>query len=379
MIYLDNAATSFPKPPVLIKKMSECISKYCGNPGRSGHYMSFKTAEEIYKTRKRIADLINCDNPQRIIFTGNTTESLNLGIKGVLEPGDHVITTSMEHNSVLRPIIEASKNNIQYTIVKCKEEGTLPLEEMSKAIKENTKLIVCTHASNVTGTIFPIKEIGETAKKNKILFLLDAAQSGGMLEIDIKQNHIDMIAMPGHKGLMGPQGTGFLYVRDGIVLKHLKEGGTGTESRNLFQPFEMPEGYEAGTLNSPGIAGLGETIKFIINQGIKEIKRHEEELTTLLYEELKQIKNLKVYGPSEKSKRTGIVLFNIKNMNGEEVSYQLDKYYSIASRAGYHCAGMAHETVGTQDGGAVRLSVGYYNTISEIKKTITAVKKISRN
>lgn len=377
MIYLDNAATTFPKPSVLIKKMNECINEYCGNPGRSGHQMSLRTAEEIYETRKEIANLINCQDPQRIIFTDNTTDSLNLGIKGALEPGDHVITTSMEHNSVLRPIIALAKNNVEYTIIRCKKDGTVTPEDIKKAIKPNTKLIVCTHASNITGTIFPIKEIGEIAKKYNILFLVDAAQSGGIIEVDSKKNNIDMLAMPGHKGLLGPQGTGFLYVKEGIILKHLKEGGTGTESSNLFQPFEMPEGYESGTLNAPGIIGLGETIKFIKKQGINEIKRHEDELTNHLYEELKQIKKVKLYGPTEKNNKTGIVLFNIDKMNGEEVSYQLDKNFSIASRAGYHCAGMAHETIGTQESGAVRLSIGYFNTMKEIQKAVFAVKKIS--
>ncbi len=378
MIYLDNAATSFPKPKGMLRVMNECIQKYCGNPGRSGHGMSMKTGEEIYKARKEVGKLFGIDDCSRIIFTANTTESLNLGIKGVLDRGDHVITTSMEHNSVLRPLKTLEASGVETTIVKCSVDGTLNLEKLKNEIRSNTKIIVCTHASNVTGTILPVKELGLLAKKENLIFMVDAAQSAGCIPINVKEMNIDLLAAPGHKGLLGPMGTGILFVGEGINLKPLKEGGTGTKSKDLVHPWDYPEGYEAGTVNVPGIIGLGYSVKYIERIGIENIMSYEEEIIRILDEALRNMKRITVYGPTDCRKKTGIVTFNYRGVGCEEICDMLYSDYGIASRGGFHCAGPAHKTIGTHDTGAVRLSIGPSNTKKDIYAAIEAIYKLQK-
>lgn len=378
MIYLDNGATSYPKPKGMLREMNRCISRYCGNPGRSGHAMSMKTAEKIYETRNDLAKLLNIKDPSRIIFTSNTTEALNIGIKGSLNKGDHVITTTMEHNSVLRPLKTLESQGVETTLIKCSKEGCLDLKELEKEIKENTKLIICTHSSNVTGTIMPINEIGKLAARKGLLFMVDGAQSGGNLPIDTEDINLHMLAMPGHKGLLGPMGTGFLYVKEGTQLNTLMEGGTGTNSKELSQPMDLPERYESGTLNAPGIIGLGYSAKLIREIGVENIRLHEHELIKVLGDALRDMKNVRVYGPKDCNKKTGVLAFNINNMNCEEVCQRLGSNYGIAGRGGFHCAGLAHKTIGTYDTGAVRLSVGPYNTKQDIKQAIRAIYQIQK-
>lgn len=378
MIYLDNGATSFPKPKGMLRAMYECMRDYCGNPGRSGHRMSIKTGEEIYKARNQLGKLFHIEDCSRIIFTSNATEALNLGIKGVLERGDHVITSAMEHNSVLRPLKALEEAGVETTIIRCSGDGTLNPEMLEKEIKNNTRLIICTHASNVTGTIMPVKEIGQIAKENQILYLVDAAQSAGSLPVDVKAMNIDLLAVPGHKGLLGPMGTGMLYVREGLALRPLKEGGTGTKSRELLQPQELPEGYETGTVNAPGIIGLGYSAGFVANIGVDQIRAYEEELVRILDEGLRNMKGVTVYGPWNCKKKTGIVTFNVKNLGCEEVCDRLNTDFGIATRGGFHCAALAHKTIGTYDTGAVRLSVGPFNTKSEINMALEAVYQIQK-
>lgn len=377
MIYLDNGATSFPKPNGMVQAMNDCIANYCGNPGRSGHNMSVRTGEEVYKARKALAALFKIRKPERIVFTINTTEALNLGIKGVLHPGDHVITTEMEHNSVLRPIRALEKKGVQYTFVQCNPDGSVDPKAIEEAICENTKLIVCTQASNVTGTIMPIAEIGKMAKERDILFMVDGAQGAGHMEIDI--NDVDLLAVPGHKGLLGPLGTGMLYVREGIELNSMIEGGTGTESKETIQPLDFPEGYESGTINAPGIIGLGFSARVVHETGVAAIEAHERGLINLFDQEIRNMPNITVYGPEDTAKKVGIETFNIGNYGCEEVASILNDHYDIAVRGGYHCAGLAHKTIGTWDCGAVRLSVGPYNTEEEIKTAIEAVYQMSKS
>ena len=378
MIYLDNGATSFPKPKGMLRAMYECMRDYCGNPGRSGHIMSIKTGEEIYKTRNQLGKLFHIEDCSRIVFTSNTTDALNLGIKGVLESGDHVITTAMEHNSVLRPLKALEEAGVETTIIRCSSDGTLNPEMLKSEIRSNTRLIACSHASNVTGTIMPVMEIGEIAKENQILYLVDAAQSAGSLPIDVNTMNIDLLAVPGHKGLLGPMGTGMLYVREGIALRPLKEGGTGTKSRDLIQPEELPEGYEAGTVNAPGIVGLGYSAGFVANIGVGQIRDYEEGLVRMLDEGLRNMAGVTVYGPWNCNKKTGIVAFNVKKLSCEDVCDRLSTDYSIASRGGFHCAALAHKTIGTYDTGAVRLSVGPFNTKREINMALEAVYQIQK-
>ena len=379
MIYLDNAATTFPKPEAVYNAMMDCMKNYCANPGRAGHKLAMKAAREIYDTRENIAKLFNIDNPMNIVFTNNATDSLNLAIKGVVNKGDHIITTSMEHNSVIRPIKALEKVGVENTIVQCDDQGFLNIDDLEKAIKPNTKLIVTTHASNVCGTLIDIKSISEIANKHNILYLIDASQTVGVYDIDLKDIKADMLAAPGHKGLLGPQGTGILYIREGLNIDILKEGGTGSRSEDLFQPDLFPDKYESGTHNTPGIVGLNEGVKFIFKEGIDKIKEHEEELCKYMLERLEEVPNIKIYGPKDANKRASVISINIGNMDSGEITFLLDSEYDIATRSGIHCAPLAHKTLGTLEQGAVRFSIGYFNTKEEIDKAINALKEIAKN
>ena len=379
MIYLDNAATTFPKPEAVYNAMMDCMKNYCANPGRAGHKLAMKAAREIYDTRENIAKLFNIDNPMNIVFTNNATDSLNLAIKGVVNKGDHIITTSMEHNSVIRPIKALEKVGVENTIVQCDDQGFLNIDDLEKAIKPNTKLIVTTHASNVCGTLIDIKAISEIANKHNILYLIDASQTVGVYDIDLKDIKADMLAAPGHKGLLGPQGTGILYIREGLNIDILKEGGTGSRSEDLFQPDLFPDKYESGTHNTPGIVGLNEGVKFIFKEGIDKIKEHEEELCKYMLERLEEVPNIRIYGPKDANKRASVISINIGNMDSGEITFLLDSEYDIATRSGIHCAPLAHKTLGTLEQGAVRFSIGYFNTKEEIDKAINALKEIAKN
>lgn len=376
MIYLDNAATSFPKPEEVYRAVDKCLREYSANPGRSGHRMALRAGREIYETRELICKLFNIENPMQIIFTYNATDSLNLAIKGLLKRGDHVITSSMEHNSLIRPIKALEEIGVENTIVQCNEEGLIRVNELRSSIKDNTKLIALSHASNVAGTLMPIKAIGKIARAKNILLLLDAAQTAGVYRIDVKKMNIDLLAVPGHKGLMGPQGTGILYLRKGIELRHIKEGGTGSKSESLLQPEIIPDRYESGTPNTPGIVGLGAGIKFILDTGIDKIREHEEELTAYMLRKLKEIDKVKVYGIKNAKQQASVISINIGDLDSSEVSYILDKAFDIAVRSGLHCAPLAHKTLGTFEQGTVRFSMGYFNKKEDIDNAINAIKRI---
>ena len=377
MIYLDNAATTFPKPDVVYDAVMDCMKNYCANPGRAGHRLSLRAGREIYDTRENLAKLFNIDNPMNIIFTSNATESLNLAIKGLLKTGDHVITTSMEHNSVIRPIMALEKIGVENTIVDCNEEGFLDINDLEKAIKPNTKLIVTTHASNVFGTLIDIKEVGLVAKKNNITYLVDASQTAGVYDIDVKNMNIDILATAGHKSLLGPQGVGILYIKEGIDLDTLKEGGTGSQSEYLFQPQMLPDKYESGTHNTPAIAGLNAGVKYILDN-IDTIRRKEEELCEYMLSRLDEIKDIKIYGTKDIKKRVPVISINIADVDSGEITFILDSKYDIATRSGLHCSPLAHKTVGTIKQGTVRFSIGYFNTKDDIDRVIDALKKIEK-
>lgn len=377
MIYLDNAATTFPKPDVVYDAVMDCMKNYCANPGRAGHRLSLRAGREIYDTRENLAKLFNIDNPMNIIFTSNATESLNLAIKGLLKTGDHVITTSMEHNSVIRPIMALEKIGVENTIVDCNEEGFLDINDLEKAIKPNTKLIVTTHASNVFGTLIDIKEVGLVAKKNNITYLVDASQTAGVYDIDVKNMNIDILATAGHKSLLGPQGVGILYIKEGIDLDTLKEGGTGSQSEYLFQPQMLPDKYESGTHNTPAIAGLNAGVKYILDN-IDTIRRKEEELCEYMLSRLDEIKDIKIYGTKDIKKRVPVISINIGDIDSGEITFILDSEYDIATRSGLHCSPLAHKTVGTIKQGTVRFSIGYFNTKDDIDRVIDALKKIEK-
>ncbi len=377
MIYLDSAATSFPKPEGMYGAMEECLKYYCGNPGRSGHTFSIKTGEMVYETRKNLAEFFHIKNPERVIFTKNTTEALNIAILGYLKNGDHVVTSSMEHNSILRPLKILESKGISHTIVKADSEGSISVKKLEKAIKPNTRLIAITGASNVTGTKMDISDIGRLAQRRGVRFLLDAAQCAGSIPVNVNEINCDFMAFAGHKGLLGPQGTGGLYISPEVNINPLLYGGTGTESRSRLQPLDMPEAFEAGTINAPGIIGLGYALKVIDKIGIDAIEFYEKQLTRQLDEALFNMDEVIMYGP-DADRKTGISLFNLKEKDCEEVAERLNREYGIAVRSGYHCAGLAHKTIGTWNCGAIRVSVGPFNTRKEINRTIDAIWHIGK-
>ncbi len=377
MIYMDNAATSWPKPEMVYSAVLNCMKKYGANPGRSGHKMAIEAGNILLYTREMLCQLLSINHPFQIIFTMNATESLNLAIKGCTNPGDHVITTSMEHNSVVRPLKELEKQGIQTTYVKADNQGKIDPNDIEKVIQTNTKLIVTTHASNVTGTIMPIYEIGTIAKNYSVLYLVDAAQTAGIIPIDLSKLPIDMLALPGHKGLLGPQGTGALYIAPQVKLKQLKEGGTGSQSESLYQPELIPDRYESGTLNTPGIAGLGAGIRYILHKGQKKLFSHTSRLEKFFIEALSHIPGIKIYGSTNMNCRTGAISINIHDCDSAEIANLLDQQYNIATRGGIHCAPLAHETIGTLKQGTVRFSPGIFNTLDEVKECVRALEKLT--
>ena len=378
MIYFDNAATTFPKPKIVYDRIMDAMMNYGANPGRSGHKFALKTSRGVFETRQLLSRLFNTGNPMNIIFTFNCTESLNIGIKGILKSGDHVITTSMEHNSVLRPIQYLSNKGIESTIVNGNSEGLIDPLDIEKAIKPNTKLIVTTHMSNLVGSITPIEEIGGMAKKYNIHYIVDAAQSAGVYDIDVKKMNIDILAFPGHKGLLGPQGTGGLYISDALDIDSIFQGGTGSDSSSMIQPNIKPDKFESGTINAPGVIGLGSGIKYIMEKGMDSIRAHEEELTKHFIEGIKNIEDIRIYGPL--THRQGpVISLNIKDIDSSEISYILDEKYNIATRPGLHCAPLGHKTIGTLKQGTVRFSFGIFNTHEEIDIAIKALSEIARN
>lgn len=378
MIYFDNAATTFPKPKAVYDAIMDSMVNYGANPGRSGHRMALKANRGVFETRHLLSDLFKTGNPMNIVFTFNCTESLNIGIKGILKAGDHVITTSMEHNSVLRPIQYLKAKGVEASIIEANSEGLIDPLDIEKAIKANTKLIVTSHISNLLGSIMPIEEIGAIAKKHNVYYLVDGAQSAGVYDIDVKKMNIDLLAFPGHKGLLGPQGTGGLYINDDIHIDGFLHGGTGSDSSSMVQPDIRPDKFESGTLNAPGLIGLGSGIKYIRDKGMDKIRLHEEELTSHFIEGIRDIEGIKIYGPL--TKRQGpVVAINIRDIDSAEIAYILDEKYNIAVRSGLHCAPLAHKTIGTLKQGAVRFSFGLFNSHEEIDLAIKALKEITSN
>jgi len=347
------------------------------NPGRSGHLLSIEAARVLYETREALAAVFHVKDPLRIVFTLNATESINLALKGLLRPGDHVITTSMEHNSVMRPLRHLERGGLELDVIPCSHQGHLDPEDIAKAIRSNTKMIVMNHASNVTGTLLPVREAGKLAREHNLLLLVDAAQTMGKIAIDPEKLFVDLLAGPGHKGLLGPMGTGFLYVKPGLELEPLWEGGTGTHSESLKQPETWPVRFESGTCNAPGLAGLAEGIAEVQQLGLEAIATHERRLVEILLDGLSQFPGIILYGPKDRRSCTGTLAFNVEKLDCAEVAHILDTAYTIAVRSGLHCAPAAHRTIGTFPQGAVRVSVGPYNTEEEIHTFLKAIAQIA--
>ncbi|MBI5787770.1 MAG: aminotransferase class V-fold PLP-dependent enzyme [Candidatus Schekmanbacteria bacterium] len=380
MIYFDCAATSWPKPEAVYRAVDHCLREVGANPGRSGHQMSVEAERIVLTARANIAELLGVEDEARIILTFNTTDALNLAIKGILRPKDHVITTSIEHNSVMRPLRSLEKQGlITVTVIRCNSQGFFAPSEIEKNIQSNTRLVTVTHASNVIGSIQPVEEIGQALKKYpKVYYLVDAAQTAGIFPVNVKDIGAHLLAFPGHKGLLGPQGTGGLYVAEGVedVLVPLKQGGTGSKSEYELHPDILPDKYESGTKNTPGLAGLAAGVEFILSEGREKIQKHEQTLTAHLLNKLQEIDEVIIYGPQDALKQTAVVSINVKDMSPSDVGYYLDHEYSVMTRVGLHCAPTTHKTIGTAPSGTVRLSMGYFNTIDEIDYVCRSLKEI---
>lgn len=382
MIYFDNAATSWPKPPRVKEAMVRFIDEIGANPGRSGHLLSIEAARIIYETREALSKLFNVKDSCRIVFTLNATESINLALKGLLRSGDHIITSSMEHNSVMRPLRDLEKNGIELSIVACSPKGELHPEDIEKKIQSRTKMIVLNHASNVTGNLLPVREVGMIARKKNLLFLVDAAQTAGAYPIDIESDGIDLLAFTGHKSLYGPQGTGGLVIGERVNEKEmipLKQGGTGSRSEFEQQPDFLPDRFESGTPNAVGISGLLSGLQFVLEKGVESIRQYELHLTGKLIEGLRELQEISIYGPENLTNRMATLSFNIKGRSPSEVASQLEQTAGILCRPGLHCAPSAHRTIGTFPEGTVRFSLGCFNTLEEVHSAIEAAKQIVRS
>lgn len=378
MIYLDYAATSWPKPKEVMRAMSDFMEFSGGNPGRSGHRLSISAARIVFNAREAVANLFHVTDPLRVIFTANVTHALNLALYGLLKPGDHVVTSSIEHNSVMRPLRALEKQGINLTVVQCKMDGCLDLDLWRAAVTPGTRLVVVTHASNVMGTIVPIKEIAAIAHQAGALLLVDSAQTAGVIPIDQPDMGIDLLAFTGHKGLYGPTGTGGLVIGEGVDTSQLQpvvRGGTGSRSEFEEQPDMLPDKYESGTANSVGIAGLGAGVHWVQSIGVESIRAREAELNELLLSGLKNIPGITVYGPSDPEKRTAVVSCRVAGQNVSEVGLRLDDEFGILCRVGLHCAPSAHKTIGTFPEGTIRLAPGIFTSPEDIRTVIAAFEK----
>ena len=375
MIYFDNAATTMEKPGEVVEAVTRALTSM-GNAGRGAHASSLNASRIIFDTRRKLAELFHGEDPSQVVFTANATESLNMAIKGLFTSKDHIITTQLEHNSVLRPLYELEEQGAELTILQSDAKGCIRYEEFEKHIKENTRAIVCTHGSNVTGNLVDIKKVGEIAKKHNLLFVVDASQTAGVFPIDVQEMNIDVLCFTGHKGLLGPQGTGGMYVRKGLEIRPLKTGGSGVQTYSRRHPDKMPIALEAGTLNAHGLAGLNAALDYLKETGIPFIREKEQELMWNFYEKVADIQVITLYGEFKNRKRCPIVSLNVKGYDSAEVSDFLAVEYSIATRPGAHCAPLMHQALGTVKQGAVRFSFSHYNTREEVELAATALKDL---
>ena len=376
MIYLDNAATTLQKPDAVKKAVMEAFDTL-GNAGRGASEPALSASRMIYGAREVLAGFFHAESANCIVFTANSTESLNIALKGLFSEGDHVITTVLEHNSVLRPLYECRERGTALTILGCDEKGNISYEEMERAVRPETKMIVCTHASNLTGNMIDLERVHAIAKRHGLLLIVDASQTAGVWEIDVQKLGIDVLCFTGHKGLLGPQGTGGMYVRSGVEIRPLLSGGSGIDTYNTHHPAQMPTALEAGTLNGHGIAGLGAAVSYIMETGPDTIREWELALMQRFYQGISGIPGVKVYGDFSTKNRAAIVSFNIGDYDSSEVSDELNVHYGIVTRPGAHCAPLMHQALGTVDQGAVRFSFSHFNTEEEVDVSVRAVKELA--
>ncbi|WP_460323380.1 aminotransferase class V-fold PLP-dependent enzyme [Paenibacillus sp. YSY-4.3] len=378
VIYFDHAATSWPKPPSVGEAMMSILNGQAASAGRGNHNMALQAGRIMFNARQALATLFHVSNPNDIVFTSNTTTALNLAIKGWLKPGDHVIATMVEHNSVRRPLEFLKRTiGIQVDYVAVNEFGQLDWDAVKSSFRPETTLVVCSHGSNLLGSIMPLRELGRLAHEHGAIFLVDAAQTAGTYPIDVAEMEIDLLAFPGHKGLLGPQGTGGLYISPQVELEPLLHGGTGSQSEELEQPTVRPDRYEAGTANTVGIAGLAAGVHAVLEYGVEQIYERQWMLIQSMMKELAEMPGMSLIGPKLGESRMGLVSFNLEARDAAEIAFMLDREYGIAVRAGYHCTPLGHMTAGTSAGGAVRASVGFDTTEEEVESFVLAMREIS--
>ena len=375
MIYFDNAATTLHKPPEVIEAVVHAMTT-SGNASRGTHTGSLAASRTVYETRKKIADFFHCSRADHVIFTSNSTEALNIAICGTLGKGDHIISTDLEHNSVLRPLYHLEEQGASLTFLSANKKGCIDYDDFKRSIKPNTKAIVCTHASNLTGNVLDIERIGHIAKAHNLLFIVDASQSAGCIEINMENMNIDILCFTGHKGLLGPQGTGGLCIHEGVEIRPFKRGGSGIHSYEKGQPQAYPARLEAGTLNSHGIAGLCAAINYINTITIPVIAKKEQELLWHFYKGICNIPEIHIYGDFDTKERAAILSLNIEGYDSGTVSDLLSQEYDIATRPGAHCAPRMHQALGTTETGAVRFSFSSFNTMEEVETAIQALKEL---
>lgn len=376
MIYLDNAATTLHKPPQVVKAVADALQSM-GNSARGTHAGSMAASHTVYDTRVKLAKLFGCPRADRVAFTANITEALNIAVNGLIGRGDHVITTDCEHNSVLRPLYRlADEQGVEVSFVPADRQGNLDYDAFEALMRPHTRAIVCTHASNLTGNLTDLARVSAVAKVHDVLLIVDAAQTAGAYPIDMTALGIDVLCFTGHKGLMGPQGTGGLCVREGLTLRHWKVGGSGVQSYSRTHPTQMPTCLEAGTLNGHGIAGLSAALDFIAQVGVDAIHDRETALMRRFYEGVKEVPGITVYGDFSR-RRMAIVTLNIGDYESGAVSDALSEEYGIATRPGAHCAPRMHQALGTVQQGAVRFSFSWFNTEQEIDAAIQAVRELA--
>jgi cysteine desulfurase family protein len=380
-MYLDNAATSWPKPPGLGDAMLRFLEEVGANPGRSAHRRAVEAGRIVYDAREVVATLFGAPDPLRVVFGHNVTAALNLALQGLLGPGDHVVTSSMEHNSTMRPLRALEREGVEVTVVRCSAEGFLDPADVETGLRPNTTLIALNHASNVVGTLLPIAEVGRIARRRGVLFLVDAAQSGGAVPIDVQADCIDLLGFTGHKSLLGPMGTGGLIIGERVDVRRMRpliRGGTGSRSEVEEQPDLSPDAYESGTPNTLGLAGLAASVRWVLGQTVQAIRAHEAELTRQLINGLCAVQGVTVYGGLDAGLQTATVSFNVAGMAPSTVGLRLDEEYDIMCRVGLHCSPAAHRTMGTFPNGTVRFGLGPFNTADEVDAAVEAVAALAR-
>lgn len=382
MIYLDHPATSWPKPPEVAAAMLNFLQNVGANPGRSGHRLSVEAARIVFAAREAVAELFGCEDALRVVFGANVTWALNQALHGYLRPGDHVITSGMEHNSMMRPLRDLERQGVEVSVVPCDQAGRLDAQRVEDALRDNTVMVALNHASNVSGTILPVREVGEITRRRGIMLLVDAAQTGGTLPVDMRRDQIDLLAFTGHKGLLGPMGTGGLILGERVDLGRLRpvlQGGTGSRSESEIHPDFLPDRFESGTPNGVGLAGLNAGVRVVLARGVESIRAHEQRLCAQLLAELQQIGRARLYGPLDPGERVAVVSFNLEGLEPSQVGLRLDEEFNILCRVGLHCSPAAHRSLGSLPRGTVRFGIGFYSSAEEVNAALRAVERIAND